>query len=303
MAHTPTRRVRILVNRRSGVIWSFEAVQRAFDHHWDTAENDVSYQFCHDKEDGRLKAQRAVEQGFDLLLVVGGDGTVNTAGSALMGTNTVLGVVPMGSGNGFARHFGISLDPEKAAQSLATGKIRPIDVGLVNGQPFLITCSMAWDAAIVRSFDKSPVRGVLPYVFAGIYEFFEYKPQAITAELDSGEVVTFPDPVVFTVANLTQFGGGALIAPHARADDGCLELIAARRQDVAVLFSNLLRLFNGTIERIPRVLFRSFKTLTVQRAFPSAIQVDGELIQAPATIEVRIEPQALRVLVPKSAPT
>lgn len=292
------RKVRILVNRHSGFMWSFKAVQAAFDRYWDTAGNDLSYQFCHSPEDGRLKARRAVEQGFDILLVVGGDGTVNTTASELVNTSTVLGVIPMGSGNGFARHFGIPLRPEEAARTLATAGMHSIDVGMVNEKPFLVTCSMAWDAALVKSFERSPVRGILPYVFAGVYEFLGYDPQKITVELDSGEVLTFPDPVVFTIANLTQYGGGAVIATDAQPDDGMLDLVVARKQDVPVLAANIHRLLNGSIAELPRVVCRRFRSLTATRANATQIQVDGELTDAPQTLSVRAIPRCLNVLVP-----
>ena len=292
------RKVRILVNRRSGSAWSFNAIQEAFDLYWDTPENDLSYQFCRDPEDGRIKARRAVEQGFDVLLVVGGDGTVSTTGSALIGAETALGVVPMGSGNGFARHFGIPLKPENAARALANAQVKRIDVGMVNDTPFLVTCSMAWDAAIVKSFERSPVRGILPYVFAGVYEFLGYEPQEITAELDSGEVLVFPDPVVFTIANLTQYGGGAVISRDAEPDDGMLDLVVARKQDVPVLAANIHRLLNGAIAEMPRVVYRRFRSLTATRANATQIQIDGELVDAPQELRVIATPQCLDVLVP-----
>jgi YegS/Rv2252/BmrU family lipid kinase len=294
------RKVRVLVNRRSGFMWSFKAVQDAFDRYWDTPENDLSYQFCRDPVDGRDKARRTAEEGHDILLVVGGDGTVNTTGSALIGTETALGVVPMGSGNGFARHFGIPLKPEDAARALADAEVQKIDVGMVNDMTFLVTCSMAWDAAIVKSFERSPVRGVVPYVFAGVYEFLSYEPQQITAELDSGEVLTFPDPVVFTIANLTQYGGGAIISRDAQPDDGMLDLVVARKQDIPVLAANIHRLLTGSIVELPRVVHRRFRSLTATRANAAQIQIDGELADVPQELRVRVQPRCLHVLVPRA---
>jgi diacylglycerol kinase (ATP) len=100
-------------------------------------------------------------------------------------------------------------------------------VGVVNDIPFFVTCSMAWDAAIVRTFEKFPFRGILPYVFAGVQEFFDYKRQNMRVLFDDGEVRDLVEPVILTIANLTQFGGGAVIAPQAKADDGQLEFISA----------------------------------------------------------------------------
>ncbi len=293
------RRVLTLVNPRSGLPWSFSAFRAAMDKVWDVGGTELYYQFCKSVADGVEKARRAVDEGVDIVLVAGGDGTVSTVGRVLVGTRVLLGVIPAGSGNGFARHFGIPLSPARAARALAEAIPVAIDVGVVNGLPFLVTCSMAWDAAVARSFQKMPVRGILPYVFAGVQELLGYKPQPVEVIVDASEKLFFEDPLVLTVANLTQFGGGALIAPKARPDDGLLELVVALRQDIPKLVANAGRLFNGTIDRIPEVIMRRFRTLDVLRKEPAPIQIDGELFDAPSETHVRVMPSALRVLVPK----
>jgi diacylglycerol kinase (ATP) len=280
-------------------MWSFDQMRRAMDRSWDVPGTDLHYQFCQSAADGMDKARRAVDEGVDCILVVGGDGTVSTVGRALVGTEVTLGMIPAGSGNGFARHFGIPLAPAKAAAELARAEIQRIDVGMVGETPFLVTCSMAWDASVAKAFAKSPVRGILPYIFAGVQELFEYDPQDIAAVLDGEEELTFAAPIVFTIANLSQYGGGAQIAPHARADDGCLELVVALRQDIPKLVANLGRLFNGSINKLPEILSHRFRSMTVKRRRASAIQIDGELVEAPVELAVRVIPRALKVLVPE----
>ena len=110
--------------------------------------------------------------------------------------------------------------------------------------------------------------------------------------------MTLSRPMVFTVANLTQFGGGAIIAPSARHDDGLLELVVALRQDVPALLANLARLFDRSLDRVPEVLTRRFHTLIVRRKRPTAIQLDGELVPAGEEVHVSVRPAALSVLVP-----
>jgi len=297
----PPRRIRVLVNRKSGLGRSFDSVQRAIDNCWNKPEIELTYQFCRDAADGSAKARYAAEQRIDRLIVVGGDGTVSTVGAALIGSQTALGVIPAGSGNGFARHFGIPLVPAEAVAALADSEVQTIDVGVVQERPFLVTCSMAWDAALAQSFARSPVRGIIPYFFAGAYELFGYEPQPMTVDIDSRERLHFDDALIFTIANLTQYGGGAMIAPHARADDNRLELVVARRQDVRQLAANIVRFFDGSIGEIPEIVFRSFRTLKVSRRRPATIQVDGELVEVPADITVRVLPRALRVMVPSAA--
>ena len=294
------RKVRLLLNLRSGIGQSFRGLRGAVDRYFENPDTDVAYQFTQSKEDGIAKAQRAVDEGVDTLLVVGGDGTVSTIGRVLIHTDTQLGVIPAGSGNGFARHFGLDLNPAKAVAQLAAGQSREIDVGVVNDVPFFVTCSMAWDAAIVRTFEKFPFRGILPYVFAGVQEFFDYERQNMRVIFDDGEARDLVEPVILTIANLTQFGGGAVIAPNAKHNDGQLEFICALQRDFPLVLANLARLFDGSIHRIPHVYTRSSKGLRVEREHAGPLQLDGELMEMDANVNVSVLSKALRVLVPQT---
>ena len=295
----PLRQVRVLINPRAGQGVSFDHLRTVMDRAWDRPGIDLTYQFSHSIADGKRKTRRAVAQGVDTILAVGGDGMVNSIGGELVGKPVAFGVVPVGSGNGFARHFGIPLNPEKAVTALFESERCAIDVGTANGSPFFVTCSMAWDATVVRTFEKSPVRGILPYVFAAAYEFLGYLPQPFEVTLDDQEILHIVDPLVFTIANLTQYGGGARIAPKANPSDGFMELVMMQRKHTAWLVANVGRLFDGTIYKMPNVVTRRFRKLDVQRKKPAPIQMDGELVEAPAAVSVRVLPKALTVLVPK----
>ncbi len=294
-------RVLVLLNPKAGLASSFQSVVTAIGRHWDRPDGDCYFQLSHSIEDGQRKTRQALERGVDTVLVVGGDGMVNSIGSVLVGTPAALGVIPTGSGNGFARHFDIPLKPEAAAAALSRGQRLRIDVGRVNERPFFVTCSMAWDAAIVRSFEKSPVRGVWPYVFAAVYEFFEYKRQPFEILLDEHEPQPIQDPLMFTVANLTQFGGQARIAPHACPDDGLLELVVVEQRDAPMVIANLPRLFNGTIDRLPQVKTFKFSRLVVRRKQAAPIQLDGELLEAGRELQVDVLPKALTVWIPHAS--
>lgn len=292
------RKVRVLINRRSGVGWSLDQLLRAFDRYWERPGCEISYQFTQSKKDAIIKTRTAIADGVDTLLVAGGDGTVNSVGEQLVGSEVALGVVPLGSGNGFARHFDIPLHPPHAVEALAASHKMDIDVGFVGDRPFLVSCSMAWDAAIVRTFDKSPVRGVLPYIFSGFVELFEYKPQSALIELDGSEVIRLDQPMIITCANLSQYGGGAVIAPDAQADDGVLDLVLAEKEHMPVIIANLHSLVGGSISQLPHVQYHRFKKMIVHRKEPSAIQLDGELVEWGPDVEVRLQERALKVLVP-----
>ncbi len=295
------RQILVLVNPKSGAGTALDALGGLVERHFGGPKSAVAYQFSRSVADGRRKAEHAVAAGVDTVLVAGGDGMVNSIGAVLIGTATALGVIPTGSGNGFARHFGIPLEPAGAVKALARARRRAIDVGTANGRPFFVTCSLAWDAAIARGFAAFPFRGILPYVFAAATELISYEDQPIHAALDGHPAQVFPNPILFTVANLTQYGGGAQIAPKARPDDGLMELVVARRPDLPRLLINLGRLFNGTLDQLPQVVTRRFQQLNLYRPRPTPIQMDGELVEAGRDIEVRLLPKALTVLVPDRA--
>lgn len=295
------KKVRLLINPHSGLGTALDGIRQPLLDHWDHPDTDLTIQFSKSKEDGQEKAKRAVSEGVHTLLVAGGDGMINSIGSVLIGSDVSLGVIPTGSGNGMARHFDIPLDPSAAVAALANASPKAIDVGFANDQPFFITCSLAWDAALVKAFERSPVRGVLPYVFAGVYEFFEYQPQPFTLILDEKQEIQIEDPQLCTIANLTQYGGGAQIAPGAKSDDGQLQLVIIRRKNFAKVLPMIGKMFDGTIDRLKDLETFSFHTLTVRRQNEGPMQLDGELLSAPAEVHIHVQPRTLNVLVPQSS--
>ncbi len=293
------RRIRVILNPRSGARSISTSLLQTLDSALGEGDTDLTFQISRSPADGREKTRRAVGEGADTVIAVGGDGMVNTIGGELMGTGVALGVIPAGSGNGFARHFGLPLQWNRAAEALARSDRHEIDVGAVNGRPFFVTCSLAWDAEIVKWFERSPVRGVLPYVMSAAYGLFEYTPQPFEAVFDDGERVTYDDPIVFTAANLTQFGGGARIAPEANAQDGRLELVVVLRRDTMQALAGLGRLFDGTIARLSAVHTRSFRNLVVTRRRPAPVQIDGELLPPERELTIEVLDRKLTVLVPR----
>jgi diacylglycerol kinase (ATP) len=292
------QKVYVIINPKSGLRLSLTSLMRSIQKHWDVDGSVVSYQLSKSADDGRSKTRRAIDEGASVVLVVGGDGMVNSIGEEVMNTPAAMAVIPTGSGNGFARHFDIPLTVDRAVKALANGREMSIDVGTANGRPFFVTCSMAWDANVVKGFEKSPVRGVVPYLFAAASEYLDFEPQAFHVTLDGDRQFDIPDPLVFTVANLTQYGGGAEIAPSARPDDGLLDLIALRDKDGPRAIPHLFKLLEGKADKIPGVITHTFKALECRRGHPSPIQVDGELLDAGTVVKVEVLPKALRVIVP-----
>lgn len=242
-------------------------------------------------------AREAVRAGCDIVAAVGGDGTVNETGRALAGTGVALALVPRGSGNGLARHLRVPLDAAGALAVLRRGRVRTIDTGMANGRLFLCTMGAGFDAAVVRRFEALPRRGIAAYFGAGALELLRYRPERLRLSVDGGDEFA-RRPLFTVVANAAQFGSGARIAPHARVDDGRLDLVSVDAVNPFQAGPLLWRLFRGTIDRSRHVLTRPGTRFTLERDSPGPMHVDGELVETAARVEIEVRPASLRVIAP-----
>lgn len=246
--------------------------------------------------DGEREGHRAVKEGIDLVVGVGGDGTLHQIGNALVGTSTALGILPYGSGDAYARALGIPLVPHRALRALLGGSPVMLDVGEVGGRIFLSTSGIGLDAQVGQEFEKSPIRGGLPYVGIAAKEFFNYQPVEAHIQFD-GESRTIR-PLLLTIANTNQFGIGAVIAPRARPDDGLLDVCVISEITVLEALVHSPKLFLGGIDQAPHVeLFQTREIhVTLERDVPS--HLDGEPYTLPRDLVFKVRPGALRVWVP-----
>lgn len=244
-------------------------------------------------------AASAAREGAGLALAVGGDGTANEVAEGLLGSETVLGLLPVGSGNGLARALRVPLEPARALACLEEAVPREIDVGLVNGRPFLNVAGAGLDAEIGAAFHERGLgggrRGVLGYVREAVGLVLSRQPRRFVLEAD-GLVRDLPALLV-TFANGPQYGGGAVVAPGARLDDGLLEIVAIEDASLVEILWAAPRLFLGGIER-----FRRYRRLSVREAVlrgSGPHHRDGEPQPESERLEVSLRPRALRLLVPR----
>jgi YegS/Rv2252/BmrU family lipid kinase len=243
-------------------------------------------------------ARAAVAAGATLVCAWGGDGTLNEVARAVAGTGTALGVVPAGSGNGLARELGLPWDPAQALQVALGPRERVIDVGDADGRLFVNVAGIGFDAEVAARFNRRPGgrRGFWPYLGIGIRAVLRYRPLTYTIRA-GGE--TWQAPALAVVcANARQYGGGAVVAPQARLDDGQLDLVVvAPRPPLQALWDGR-HLLRGTFDRAPGV--RSARVTEVEIAGPEPllVHVDGEAVAGGPAVTVRIRPGGLRVRVP-----
>jgi YegS/Rv2252/BmrU family lipid kinase len=248
-------------------------------------------------------ARDAVAAGADLVLAVGGDGTVNEVARGVMGSPAALGIVPVGSGNGLARALRIPLQPGRALAALETGVRRRIDVGFLNGQPFLNVAGVGFDAVVGHTFHergkKGGRRGILGYVRIGLFELVAYRAPRLAIEA-GGERLDLPAFVV-TFANGPQYGSGAVINPGGRLDDGRLEVVVFEDGPRLRTLAAAPRMFLGGVERSVGYRRLAGSSATVTAGAPVAVHCDGDPSPSAARIEVELRPRALEVMVPTTS--
>lgn len=236
-------------------------------------------------------AIEAVQRGIRRVIAVGGDGTVNETARALRNTATALGIVPIGSGNGLARHLSVPLVPKQAVLKALQGRPAVIDSGEIDGHPFFCTAGFGFEAAVAHEFARQPVRGLATYARTAYQLFWKYQPELLR--------VSGKDKKLFslTFANAAQFGNNAWIAPKANIADGLLEQCELSSFPLQAVVTLSWQLFNRTLHQSAYYQSEPVKSATVQGQSPLLIHADGEPFTVQSdSCEVRILPGSLLVL-------
>lgn len=245
----------------------------------------------------RELTRAAVTKGARLVIAWGGDGTLNEVASALAFQPVPLGMVPAGSGNGFARELQIDRRPERAIADAMHAQPRTIDVGEIDTRLFVNVAGFGFDAYVAAEFAKrGHRRGLTGYVAIVARALGSYVPPTYTITTGGNRQVS-KKAILVTVANSAQFGNGARIAPRALLDDGRLDLVIVEERARWRTICHVPRLFDGTVERIPGCSISHITEATIESDQPMVFHVDGEAVQGGTRLQVRIHPGALRVAV------
>ena len=249
-------------------------------------------------DDAQRFATAAVAAGHDLVAAWGGDGTVNGVGAALAGTPVAMAIIPGGSGNGLARDLGVPLDAAAALAVAASGGTRSIDAGDLNGSLFFNVAGIGLDASIARRLAAPGARrGLLGYVVATLSELRGYVARNYTITVPDGGPPIVSAALLIAMANSRQYGNGAQIAPHARLDDGALDLVVVRPQSLFSLAVRVPAFFRGTLHADDKVLMKTAASWHISSDLPIGFHVDGEPRNGPTTVELRTRHRVLLVRV------
>ncbi len=235
--------------------------------------------------------------GFDAVVAVGGDGTVNEVACGLRDTQTALGIIPMGSGNGFARHLNIPIRPIKAIEMINHSEPISVDYGTANGRMFVSTCGTGFDALVADNFAGSSKRGFMTYVQNVLKEAFTYQPQTYHLVGDGLDVTH--KAFLITFANANQWGNDALIAPKASVQDGKMDIMLMSSHAILGSASLALRLFTGSIDDSHFMDTLRAREVTLVRESAAPFHIDGDPVEIEKDIHIKIIEDGLRVLVEK----
>jgi YegS/Rv2252/BmrU family lipid kinase len=246
----------------------------------------------------RELTQAARRRGVTFFVAWGGDGTVNEVGSALIGSDASLGIVPGGSGNGLARELGIPRDPSSAFRVIFEGRTRVIDAGELDGHVFFNVAGLGLDARVAHRFAVGGLerRGFVRYLELAAREIFSFTPVDCALAMDGEGSVCRVRPLLIAIANGRQYGNGALIAPDAQLDDGKLDIVVVEHRAPWRVLAQAPRLFSGTVARVPGVSMRRAASAVISGDSALVYHVDGESHLGGRSVRACIHPAALRVV-------
>ena len=240
-------------------------------------------------------ASQCVNDHIDICVAVGGDGTVNEVARSLAHSETALGIIPCGSGNGLARHLCLPMDMKQALQVINAGKTDYFDYGVINDQPFFCTCGMGFDAYVSLKFAESGKRGLATYVENVLKEGLTYKPDTyiITDESGNHQYNAF----LVVCANASQYGNNAYIAPEASMQDGLLDVIIMEPFNIIEAAKVGFDLFAKTLKSNKHIKTFQARSIHIHRNESGAVHFDGDPTKMGTDIDVRIEPLGLKAII------
>jgi diacylglycerol kinase (ATP) len=245
---------------------------------------------------GHKLAKAALEEGVDVVVAVGGDGTVNEVASALVGSGVSFGIIPTGSGNGLARHLKIPVSLKRALKIINAGKTIPMDTATLNGKPFVNIAGVGFDAFVAKKFSRAPKRGFLSYAKISFSEYFTYKPRKYRMIIDGQEVIR--RALLISFANSNQFGNNTSIDPSAELDDGFIDVCIVKKIPFGRMIMIPPMLFIPGFDKSRYVEVIKAKEVKLKRKRGKIVHLDGDPVKMGKEMEMKIIPLSLNVIVP-----
>lgn len=287
------KKIRFIINPISGIHEKHE-IPRLIEENLDLESFDYDIAYTQYRSHAKELAKKAADNNFDIVCAVGGDGSVHEVGTALIGSQSRLAIIPVGSGNGLARHLNIPLDIKEAILCINKDKSIKMDTVMVNEKSFLGVGGYGFDAIIAQKFDSHGRRGLRGYIGLIIREFFKYNPINVSIDLD-GKIKTLP-VVLCTVANASQFGNGFTISPKSDVTDGKIELCILKPFRLWSAPSIIFNFFRKRNDRSRYSEITSFKKAKIKLSKKIA-HYDGEPVDVREELNVSVVPKSLNIVI------
>lgn len=238
-------------------------------------------------------AAEAADNNYYGVIACGGDGTVNEIASALCGSDVALGFVPLGSGNGLARHLGIPMTITGALKVIAEDRIINCDYATANGRPFFCTFGVGLDAIVTDRFNRIPGRGLKNYIRTALREYFKYKAETYTI-IANGHRIT-ESAMLVAVCNASQYGNNAYIAPEASIKDGLLDITVLHKGNIFEDARAAIDMLSGLVGKTASSTTFRTSNLTIIRTNPGSVHFDGEPADMDREINIQCHHGGLKI--------
>jgi YegS/Rv2252/BmrU family lipid kinase len=291
------KKIRFIVNPRSGTR-SKEGLPELIRQQLDGSGIAYDIRFTERAAHATELSAEARDLGYGIVAVAGGDGTMNEAAYPLAGSETVIALLPCGSGNGLARHLGIPVDTDEALRLIGNGKTAVIDTFTAGGRFGVGTFGIGFDAHIAHLFSKSRKRGYMTYVRLVLGEFSRFPAMKIRFNADGRDISE--ELFLMTFANSSQFGNNAVVAPSADISDGLIDVAMVRPFPWFKAFSLIYRLTKNTLDRSPYYSSLRGRNFTVYNSGALAVHIDGEPVTLFGDFDVKVNPGSLKIIVPSA---
>lgn len=239
---------------------------------------------------------KAIEDDFDYIAAVGGDGTINEIAKCLIGKKQILVIVPLGSGNGLARHLELPFKPERLIKEVINkGKVYKIDTAVMNDIPFISIAGIGFDALIADYFAKDENRGFMTYAKLVTEKYPNYRQKEYTLILDDEKTIECK-PFFVTFANSSQFGYNAEISPKASVQDGLIDVCIFKKPNILEVPIVATYFLAKQIDKSNFIDIYKAKKIKVTRKVAEVANIDGEAVEMSKDITVEIIPLSLNIL-------
>lgn len=292
---TTKKKVVFIINPFSGTS-AKESTPDLISRKIDKTKYDYTIQFTEYAGHAIMLSKQAVEKKVDIVVAVGGDGSVNEVAQSLIGSDACLGVLPGGSGNGFAMHLGLGRNQEKAIDFLNTGREIIVDTCSVNDRFFANVAGIGFDARIAFMTKKNKKRGFLPYFSTSIKESNKFKPASLEIKLD-GKLIQ-GEYAAAVVANASMYGYHFTIAPEASLQDGIMDIMLIKKSPLYKYFLTSYRFLNRSLHLSKITETYQGKELSIKLSEKDFLHVDGEGYESDLELKFKIQPKSLKVMVP-----